>query len=739
MGNFLKKQNNHSYTFAFFFCAIGICIISTFFPYTTHAAGTDDFMISVKTDNPGTSSSTQFTIPTYSGAGYNYNVDCNNDGLFEAAAQTGSYTCNYAVAGTYVIRIESVFPQIYFNNNGDRRKILSVEQWGTGAWSSMERAFYGCTNLVVNASDVPNLSSVMSMTLMFASASTFNQPIGSWDTSNVITMQNMFASASTFNQDISSWDTSNVVGMGYMFASATAFNQSIGSWNTSNVISMRGMFYSASTFNQDISTWNTSNVTDMSFMFSFASAFNQPIGSWNTSNATNMREMFSSASAFDQDISSWDTSGVTDMASMFLYASAFNQPIGSWDTSSAMYMDGMFLGVSTFDQDISSWDTSNVTNMNGMFFSAPTFNQNISTWNTSNVTNMSFMFADASAFNQPIGSWNTSSVTDMSSMFDHASTFDQNISSWDTSNVTNMNGMFRYDFAFNQNISTWNTSNVTNMSNMFYSASAFNQNIGNWHVDNVSDMTNMFGGSALSTENYDAILIGWNSRPLLQNSVTLDSSAYYCTSETARTNIISTYNWTINDAGKQCSGSVAITHSQSLSATIQENLTLTCGGDIDLDNTTTLIPGIPQSNITTCTVTTNDAEGYDLQLTDDRGSNNTLQHTTQGSTIDGQIQDKTPWNPTSPNATNYTGEGLAFGILTSNATKNNTWWGTGDTCDDTDQLYAGIPQSDTTIMEHTSYSNTQTDTEICYRVNVPSTQISGEYTGSVTYTAVGRP
>ncbi len=200
-------------------------------------------------------------------------------------------------------------------------------------------------------------------------------------------------------------------------------------------------------------------------------------------------------------------------------------------------------------------------------------------------------------------------------------------------------------------------------------------------------------------------------------------------------NQIDTSAWGDFNAG----GSAAQTHSQSLSATIQENLTLTCGGDIDLDNNTTLIPGIPQSNITTCTVTTNDAEGYDLQLTDDRGSNNTLQHTIHGTTTDGQIQDKTPWNLTSPNATSYTGEGLAFGILNSTATKNTTWWGTGNTCDDTNQFYAGIPQTDTTIMGHTTYSNTQTDTEICYRINVPSTQISGEYTGSVTYTATGRP
>ena len=70
-----------------------------------NAAAADDFVIKVKTDNPGMSTTTQFTIPT-TGTGYNYNVDCNNNGTNEATAQTGNYTCNYASAGTYTIRIK---------------------------------------------------------------------------------------------------------------------------------------------------------------------------------------------------------------------------------------------------------------------------------------------------------------------------------------------------------------------------------------------------------------------------------------------------------------------------------------------------------------------------------------------------------------------------------------------------------------------------------------------------------
>jgi hypothetical protein len=39
-----------------------------------------DFVMTVKTDNSGSSSDTQFKIPTINGSAYNYDVDCNDDG-----------------------------------------------------------------------------------------------------------------------------------------------------------------------------------------------------------------------------------------------------------------------------------------------------------------------------------------------------------------------------------------------------------------------------------------------------------------------------------------------------------------------------------------------------------------------------------------------------------------------------------------------------------------------------------
>lgn len=242
------------------------------------------FITTWSTNNEGISLSNQITIPT-TGTGYNYNIDCNNDGIYEAVNVTESYTCNYETAGIYQVAITGDFPRIYFNYQGDSLKILSIDQWGAIQWKSMEKAFYGCENLLGYAIDTPDLS-------------------------NVTNISYMFANAILFNQDINNWNVSNVVNMSNMFNNATDFNQPLNSWNVSNVTNMTYMFYNATSFNQDIFNWNVSNVTDMNFMFYYARSFNKPLNNWDVGNVTKMSYMFRGTSLFNQDLSSWDVDQV---------------------------------------------------------------------------------------------------------------------------------------------------------------------------------------------------------------------------------------------------------------------------------------------------------------------------------------------------------------------------------------------------------------------------------------------
>lgn len=454
---------------------------------------------------------------------YNYTIDFG-DGTISNNVQ-GNISHTYASSGTYIVQISGDFPSLKQNENdlNNTLKLMSVQQWGDIEWQTMKNMFYNCVNLVVNATDVPDLSQVTDMSNMFYGCNSFNHFINTWDVSNVTNMAGMFESAYSFNQSLDDWDVSSVSNMSNMFSGCNSFNQPLNTWDVSSVTTMDNMFGWAYSFNQPLDSWDVSSVTDMSNMFDGASSFNQSLDAWDVSNVTDMSNMFKGAYSFNQSIDSWDVSSVTNMDEMFFEATSFNQSIDNWDVSNVSNMDEMFRGASSFNQPLDSWDVSSVSHMSNMFNEASSFNQPLNSWDVSNATNIQGMFSGAISFNQPLDAWDVSNAISLSSMFYEASSFNQPLDSWDVSNVTLMDYMFDGASSFNKPLDSWDISSVTSMRNMFSGAISFNQPIDNWDVSNVETMLRMFNGASVFNQplhawDYSSIGTANGLRYFLDNS-----------------------------------------------------------------------------------------------------------------------------------------------------------------------------------------------------------------------------
>lgn len=284
-----------------------------------------DFVFTVDTRKPG-SPDTQFVIPIR-GGGYNYTIDCNNDGTVEATAQTGSYTCSYATPGVYTIRIGGVFPEFYLNNGGDKLKMISIDQWGKNKWRSLVASFYGAANMDVKAIDTPDLSQTDSIYSVFRGNTSLKGENANWN-----------------------WNTSTITNMGSAFSDTENFNQNIGSWDVSNVVFAGGLFNNATAFNNggsdSIKNWNTGKMTAMNAMFQNAVKFNQLIGSWDVSKAELMSEMFNGARAFNQSLANWRLDSLVSTTGL---------PNSPWSGAPRM-LDNSGLSMKNYDATLISWN-----------------------------------------------------------------------------------------------------------------------------------------------------------------------------------------------------------------------------------------------------------------------------------------------------------------------------------------------------------------------------------------------
>jgi hypothetical protein len=168
--------------------------------------------------------------------------------------------------------------------------------------------------------------------------------------------------------------------------------------------------------------------------------------------------------------------------------------------------------------------------------------------------------------------------------------------------------------------------------------------------------------------------------------------------------------------------------------------------NVTIDTTTvsfpSLLPGSPVSTTNNLTVTTNNSSGFNVSA-NRSDAVNTLSLNADNTV---HILDKTDWvqpgsTSTIGNANVYSGTGLAFRVRKTGTDAPDylsAWWGADDTS--LNALYAGIPSaSSQEIVYRGSSAISGTNMLVEYKLDVPSNQRGGPYSGTIVYTIVVNP
>lgn len=511
-----------------------------------------------------------FTLPWIG----TYDVDWG-DGTKQTGV-TDSQTHTYATSGDYDIKVKAATGRIYFNNSGDKSKVIDIKNWGTCIWTSMQVAFAGCDNLTtINSLDTPDLSSVTNMANMFRDARNLStiQNINSWNISNVQNIGFIFG-RTNFNQDIGGWDTSNVTDMSGVFWVNTQFNHNVGNWNTSNVTNVYKMFDN-NKMNHSLAGWDISNITNFggfmtnntnlspenydATLISWASQSPQP----NVNIAFRSKHTYRAASAMQTLI---DTYGwtITDGGQLEVNDETYfsiNTTKGSYLSSDSDQFKLRLInetvnllvewGDGTIDT-ITSYDQPEITHT---YPSSGIYNVKITTSSP-----YTFLFNNGGDRNKMLDIKNWGNLRAVSGAF--FSCFNLTVSATDAPVIPgpSLAQCFRACYNLSDiDVSAWDLSNVNRLNVMFNGSSNVDTSFANWDINQVIDFSNFLPQATLSTSNYNETLISWAAQsPQINKSISFGNSQYSYEAAAARQSLIDDYGWTITDGGQGVAPEFAI-------------------------------------------------------------------------------------------------------------------------------------------------------------------------------------
>ncbi len=142
---------------------------------------------------------------------YDFDVYWGDGSKETVTAYSNNVTHTYANARDYTIKITGILPVWYFNNEGDRNKIIKVENLGIMGWKNLKSAFDGCTQLTEFTAGITDTSQVTDMSNMFNNTiSLASLDVSHFNTAKVTNMRDMFRSSGLTSLDLRTWNVGSV-------------------------------------------------------------------------------------------------------------------------------------------------------------------------------------------------------------------------------------------------------------------------------------------------------------------------------------------------------------------------------------------------------------------------------------------------------------------------------------------------------------------------------------------------
>lgn len=176
----------------------------------------------------------------------------------------------------------------------------------------------------------------------------------------------------------------------------------------------------------------------------------------------------------------------------------------------------------------------------------------------------------------------------------------------------------------------------------------------------------------------------------------------------------------------------AATNNVAISTTVQASLSMdiTAGDTVAFGPLTAGVPITAPNTGTIVAVTTNASNGYTLGISDGAaGSGSALLHTDTTTRIS-DVTNGTIATPASWGAS--TGLGVTLFVADTN---KEAKWGAGMTYNDVNNKYAAIPQTDTPVHAVTGLVVGADTSSWAFKLDVPTDQKTGSYTGNMIFTA----